>query len=199
MPAINEQMREFLQLPGARSVSLVDYTNDRVLAEFGHGIRGGSDGTDGVAALVRAFVADLDLVSREDGNDLEDVVLTTSGGYLLVAVLSLPTGTRFCIQLRMDRESGNVGLALRALRHFAARPPAGLAEAFSPPPGPPQRRTRALPRRYRDPTRRLRAGGQPVDWETPDPATLRRVLGALRELCSAPVEPPLRGLRTGAA
>ncbi|RCV53166.1 hypothetical protein [Marinitenerispora sediminis] len=202
MLAIDDHMKELLAIPGARSVSLVDHTNDRVMARRGHDPAAVPGEAAGTAAVIRVILETEPFAHRGREADLEDVVLTTRSGYVLVAVVRGSPGprTRCHIQLRLDRTTGNLALARRAIRRLARRLAAestaellALGRAPSVPMqrrrghgpdtgGAPSTRTTAgLPVRQRDPDRPAR-GADGVRWTPPDRATLERVLGALRGL-----------------
>ena len=152
MYAIDQQMREMLQTPGVRSVCLVDWRGDRALTCVGE-----SDAVAGAAAMLQAI----------DGGPLcaaqmvEDVVVTEGGHHLLYAVLR---GSRYCVQVRVDRDQGNLGFALRRLRHLADN-----AELPEPDPRHPPRRGKGRQAR-------------PRALVTVDRPLLERVLTGLRSL-----------------
>ncbi|MFC7329457.1 hypothetical protein [Marinactinospora rubrisoli] len=207
MLAIDDHMKELLAIPGARSVSLVDHTSDRVVARRGHDPTAVPGEAAGTAAVIRAILQNEPFARPDREADLEDVVITTDSGYLLAAVVRRSRGVRSrChIQLRLDRATGNLAMArqaiLRLARRLAAEPTADLL-AFGRAPSVPVQRRRGhgpgtggpaprngagLPVRQRDPDRPAR-GRDGVRWTPPDRATLERVLGALRTMCV----PPLR-------
>ncbi|WP_017603357.1 hypothetical protein [Nocardiopsis alkaliphila] len=152
MHAIDQQMREMLQTPGVRSVCLVDWRGGHALTCLGE-----TDGVAGATAMLQAI----------DGGPLcaaqmvEDVVVTEGEHHLLLAVLR---GSRYCVQVRVERERGNLGFALRRLRD--------LVDNAEPPehdPRPPPRRGEGRPVR-------------PRALVTVDRPVLERVLTGLRAL-----------------
>lgn len=152
MLAIDQQMREMLQTPGVRSVCLVDWRGGRTMTCVGD--------EDRVAETTAILTAITGGPLRHAGV-VEDVVITDSEHHLLFAVLNDPA---LCVQVRMGRDEGNLGFALRRLR--------GLARTAQAPPsqGPPRR------------------GGTPCAVPrvaTVDHSVLQRVLTALRTLVSA--------------
>lgn len=152
MLAIDQQMRELLQTPGVRSVCLVDWRGGRTMTCVGD-----EDRVTETAAILAAITGG---PLRHSGA-VEDVVVTDADHHLLFAVLNDPA---LCVQVRMERDEGNLGFALRRLR--------GLARTAQAPPsqGPPRRggHPHAVPR-----------------VATVDRSVLQRVLTALRTLVSA--------------
>ncbi|SIO84803.1 hypothetical protein [Nocardiopsis sp. JB363] len=159
MHAIDQQMREMLRTPGVRSVCLVDWRGDRALAHVGE-----DDGISGAAAMLQAI----------DGGPLcatqvvEDVVVTEADHHVLFAVLR---GSHYCVQVRVERDQGNLGIALRRLRDMADNVE------------PPEHDTHP-PRRGRG------RGPRPRALVTVDRPVLERVLTGLRALS---VERPRAG------
>ncbi|TDQ53717.1 hypothetical protein [Actinorugispora endophytica] len=198
MFAIDGDLKAILEIPGARSISLLD--SGRVVAEFGHDTAFPREENRGAAGVVHAIADNPAFVSMEIAGALEDLVLTTRYEYLLVAVVRVPGRSRCRLQLRLDRGGGNLALGRQALRRLAAR--LG-ADADAGPPawtgGPLPRRRYAVGgadggavslRRAPNPGRPARGTGG--GWSPPDRATLERVLGALRSLCAPPAGLPGR-------
>ncbi|GHC77455.1 hypothetical protein GCM10007079_14670 [Nocardiopsis terrae] len=154
MLAIDQQMREMLHMPGVSSVCLIDWRSGRALTRVG---AGGADGVTGTAAILQAIHSGPLCTAQS----VEDVVVTEGDHHLLFAVLR---GSEFCVQVRLERDRGNLGFALRRLR--------SLAEDVEVPHrdrgGPPRRGRGSQPR-----PRALVPVDRPV---------LERVLAALRTL-----------------
>lgn len=109
MLAIDQQMREMLQTPGVCSVCLVDWRNGRALNCVG---TDETDGVTGTTAILQAIHGGPLCAAQV----VEDVVVTEGEHHLLFAVLR---GSEFCVQVRVDRDRGNLGFALRRLRDLA--------------------------------------------------------------------------------
>ena len=107
MHAIDQQMREMLQTPGVRSVCLVDWRGDRALTHVGE-----DDGVSGAAAMLQAITGGPLCAAQT----VEDVVVTEVDHHVLFAVLR---GSHYCVQVRVERDQGNLGIALRRLRDLA--------------------------------------------------------------------------------
>ncbi|GAA1782047.1 hypothetical protein [Streptomonospora arabica] len=146
---LDQQMREVLRLDGVRSVCLVHWHEERAVAWHGADDRALAAQT---AAVVRA-VADGPL---EQGRTVEEVVLTERGDHLIYTVLARPG---LCLQVRMGRDQGSLGLVLHRLRRVAEEARPQLPDV---------RRRRGTP-----------APAAPTTVERP---VLLRVLNALREL-----------------
>ncbi|WP_285757409.1 hypothetical protein [Nocardiopsis ansamitocini] len=133
---------------------------------------------------MRAIVENPETASGDFATQLEDVVLTARQGYLIAAITRVPGGDRGFLLLRLERDTGNLALAQRALGRLV-RGVTAVAEAEAAP---------VLPRRCNDVQRLAHS---PVrDRTRPDAHTLHRVLGALkRSLYAPPVSQ--RGTRLG--
>ena len=107
MHVIDQQMREMLQTPGVRSVCLVDWRGDRALTHVGE-----DDGISGAAAMLQAIAGGPLCVAQT----VEDVVVTEVDHHVLFAVLR---DSHYCVQVRVERDQGNLGIALRRLRDLA--------------------------------------------------------------------------------
>lgn len=153
MRAIDRQMRDLLRTPGARSVHLVDWRSGRTLVHVGE-----EDRPEDVVEILRAVHAGP--LCADQG--MEDVVVSDGGHHVLAAVLAGADG--LCLRLRVSRRTGNLGLALRDLRHLARTARAPVPRSGRPP----------LPGREAVPRPRAAV---PVDR-----GVLERVLGALRAL-----------------
>lgn len=151
MVAIEDRMRKVLSIPGVSRVGLVRVSE-------GHEVVVAGDGAPApapeAAALLRA--------AREGpayaGGGIEQLVVTDREHHLLVAPLD---DGDLCVQVRMDRSEGHLGLAMRRLRELAS---ASV-------PAPPRRRRTT---RDRSPGARVRV----MD----DRTVLERVLNGLRDL-----------------
>ncbi|MFE3459112.1 hypothetical protein ACFXKD_16335 [Nocardiopsis aegyptia] len=153
MLSIDQQLREMLSTPGVRSVALVDWREGATISRVG-----AEDRPTEAVAIVRSFGANA-LYTAES---VEDVVVTDTDHHVLIAVLK---GSDLCVQVRMERDRGHLGFALRRLRGLAgsARLPPPRRD-----PGRPPRRERGVP--------------APRAASTVDRAVLERVLTGLRSL-----------------
>ncbi|KOX16021.1 hypothetical protein ADL05_13355 [Nocardiopsis sp. NRRL B-16309] len=150
-----------LTTPGVRSVSLVDWREGATVS-----LAGVDDRPTEAVEIVRAIGANPPYAA----DAVEDVVVTDADHHLLIAVLK---GSDLCVQVRMERDRGHLGFALRRLR--------GLSGSAHLPPsrrdqGPPPRRQRGRP--------------APRAASTVDRAVLDRVLTGLRSLS---VDRPWKG------
>ncbi|WP_198659003.1 hypothetical protein [Nocardiopsis sp. FIRDI 009] len=155
MLSIDQQIREMLQTPGVRSVCLVDWREGDTVSRVGEEDR---------AAESTSILQALHAGPLYAAQAVEDVVVTDGDHHLLLAVLK---GSDLCVQVRMERERGNLAFALRRLR--------GLADTARVPP----------PRRGTGRDRPVVRPAVPVDR-----AVLERVLEGLRAL---PVDRPRTG------
>lgn len=157
MLAIDQETRELLRTPGARSVCLVEQNTGRALTTVGE--------ADRTADAVELLAAVTEGPLRHVGT-VEDLVVTDHDHHLLFAPLHR---SDLCLRVRMDRRRGNLALALRRLR--------GLARTDRTP----RSRHPDLPRRDdhdETPQRRSRVAAGV------DRGVLERVLAALRTLAA---------------
>ncbi|RKS05687.1 hypothetical protein DFP74_1292 [Nocardiopsis sp. Huas11] len=166
MLSIDQQLREMLTTPGVRSVSLVDWRQGATVS-----LAGAEDRPAEAVAIVRAIGANAPF----EAEAVEDVVVTDAEHHLLIAVLK---GSDLCVQVRMERDGGHLGFALRRLRGLAgsARLPPPRRDPGRRDPGRPPRRERGRP--------------APRAASTVDRAVLERVLTGLRSLS---VDRPWKG------
>ncbi|MCY9787031.1 hypothetical protein KIK06_24410 [Nocardiopsis sp. EMB25] len=108
MLSIDQQMREMLQTPGVRSVCLIDWRGGDTVSRVGEKDRA-AESTWILQALHTGPLCTAEAV--------EDVVVTDDDHHLLLAVLK---GSDLCVQVRMERERGNLAFALRRLRGLAS-------------------------------------------------------------------------------
>ncbi|MEV2275716.1 hypothetical protein AB0I72_09020 [Nocardiopsis sp. NPDC049922] len=108
MPTIDQQMREMLQTPGVRSVCLVDWRAGGTVSRVGD-----EDGAEDSTSILQA----IDRGPLYTADAVEDMVVTDVDHHLLLAVLK---GSDLCVQVRMERDRGNLGFALRRLRGLAS-------------------------------------------------------------------------------
>ncbi|GAB3701927.1 hypothetical protein [Nocardiopsis oceani] len=189
MLAIEQRMREMLQTPGIRSVCLVDWCSGRALSCVGidetdeapataamlQAISGGP-----LCAAQEAAEATPPTTSRTTAQALEDVVVTEAHDHLLFAVLR---GSEFCVQVRLRRDLGSLGFALRKLRDLAddVEFPPRRGDGHPAPGGEPPSRDsqdKAPPRRNSGSRTHPRSRPR----VTVDRPVLERVLTALRSL-----------------
>ncbi|MDA2804601.1 hypothetical protein [Nocardiopsis suaedae] len=151
MVAIEDRMRKVLSIPGVRRVGLVRVSEGHEIAVAGGGAAAPAPEA---AALLRAARG----IPGYTGTGIEQLVVTGREHHLLVAPLD---DGDLCVQVRMARSEGHLGLAMRLLRELASAPA---------PPSPRRRRTAC----DRTPESRVRV----MD----DRSVLERVLNGLREL-----------------
>lgn len=161
MYAIDHQMRQMFRTPGVSGVCLLDWRSGRVLEHLGE-----SEGATGTAAMLRAIDRGPLCVAQA----VEDVMITEGDHHLLFAVMR---GSRYCVQVRVEREEGDVALALRRLRHLADNTELPTQDHGRP------------PRRGRGGRPRVRAKSRV------DRPVLERVLTGLRSLAVAGVRPAM--------
>ena len=103
-----------MAIPGALGASLVDYTTGFAVATSGAAPdsdhEAAAAGTAGVVRAASAVPHDL----------LEDLIITTAGGYHLLRLVRTDFDSRLVLYVWLDRELGNLAVARRRMQSLAA-------------------------------------------------------------------------------
>jgi hypothetical protein len=118
---IDECLSEAMAIPGALGASLVDWSSGLVLGAAGEGPSGDHD----VAAaetteLARAAVESNAVTGTTSGTlPVEDIILTTAGGYHLMRFVETAIDSNVFLYLWLDRTDANLALARFRLQALA--------------------------------------------------------------------------------
>ncbi|GAB7047739.1 hypothetical protein [Catenuloplanes indicus] len=120
MSGIDDCLRQAMTVPGAIGASLVDYTTGFALGSVGAAPGDDPDGTaTGTAGIVHAAISRSPFASTRPGDGVEDVIITTAGGYHLIRLLRTGFDSRLALYLWLDKDRGNLAVGRRRLQMLA--------------------------------------------------------------------------------
>jgi hypothetical protein len=110
-----------MAIPGALGASLVDYTSGFPVASTGAAPNADHDAAAaGTADVVQAANSRALFVSAVPHDLLEDLIITTAGGYHLLRLVQTDFDSRLVLYLWLDRGLGNLAMARRRMQTLAA-------------------------------------------------------------------------------
>lgn len=119
MLGIDGCLAHVMAIPGAQSVTLVDYTSGLVVAAAGR-----EDLTDqhedaaSSTDIVRAVLASPAMRTTPTGDDIEDIIVSGARGYHLLTLITSAFDGQLFLHLRIDNEKGNLALARLRLQEL---------------------------------------------------------------------------------
>ncbi|MCB5908984.1 hypothetical protein [Streptomyces pinistramenti] len=122
MPGIDQALSQAMEIPGVLGTGLIDWTSGLTLGTAG---RAPHDDHDAAAAdtseVVQAVMRNTTFDSAgSDDPGMEDLILTTSGGYHLIRFVHTAFDSQTYLYLWLDRERANLAVARMRLRDLAA-------------------------------------------------------------------------------
>src|SRR5512139_1773036 len=112
MLGIDECLAQAMTIPGARSVTLIDYTSGLAIASAGsEALFDRDEDAAGATEIVRAVLASPVLNATRTGDDIEDIIISSAHGYHLLSLITTAFDGQLFLHLRIDREQGNLALA----------------------------------------------------------------------------------------
>ena len=120
MPGVDHCLQEAMSIPGAIGASIVDYTTGFPVATSG--VAPNSDheaAAAGTADVVQAATSRSLFVSAVPHDLLEDLIITTSGGYHLLRLVQTDFDSRLVLYVWLDRIHGNLAVARRRMQRLA--------------------------------------------------------------------------------
>lgn len=126
MPGVDQCLREAMTIPGAIGASIVDYTTGFPIATTG--VAPNSDheaAAAGTADVVHAANSRSLFASAIPHDLLEDLIITTTGGYHLLRMVQTDFDSRLVLYVWLDRMNGNLAVARLRMRTLAAELVAG--------------------------------------------------------------------------
>ena len=121
MPGVDHCLREAMAIPGAVGASIVDYTTGFPVATTGAAPNADHESTAaGTAEVVQAANSRSLFVSTMPYDLLEDLIITTAGGYHLLRMVHTDFDSRLVLYLWLDRVVGNLAVARRRMQTLAA-------------------------------------------------------------------------------
>ena len=110
-----------MAIPGAVGASIVDYTTGFPVAMTGAAPNSDHEAAAaGTADVVQAANSRSLFVSAMPHDLLEDLIITTAGGYHLLRIVQTDFDSRLVLYLWLDRRQGNLAVARRRMQTLAA-------------------------------------------------------------------------------
>ena len=120
MPGVDHCLQEAMAIPGAVGASIVDYTTGFPVASTGTAPNSDHDAAAaGTADVVQAANSRALFVSALPHDLLEDLIITTAGGYHLLRLLRTDFDSRLVLYVWLDRARGNLAVARRRMQTLA--------------------------------------------------------------------------------
>ena len=120
MPGVDHCLQEAMTIPGAVGASIVDYTTGFPVATTGAAPNADHEAAAaGTAEVVQAANSRSLFVSAIPHDLLEDLIITTAGGYHLLRVVQTEFDSRLVLYVWLDRVRGNLAVARRMMQRLA--------------------------------------------------------------------------------
>ena len=120
VPGVDHCLQEAMAIPGAVGASLVDYTTGFPVATTGAAPNADHEAAAaGTADVVQAATSRSLFVSAVPHDMLEDLIITTAGGYHLLRVVQTDFDSRLVLYVWLDRVQGNLAVARRRMQKLA--------------------------------------------------------------------------------
>ena len=120
MPGVDNCLQEAMTIPGAVGASIVDYTTGFPVATTGAAPNSDHEAAAaGTAEVVQAANSRSLFVSAIPHDLLEDLIITTAGGYHLLRVVQTDFDSRLVLYVWLDRVRGNLAVARRQMQRLA--------------------------------------------------------------------------------
>ncbi len=121
VPGVEQCLQEAMAIPGAIGASIVDYTTGFPLAATGAAPNADHEAAAaGAADVVQAANSRSLFVSAVPHDLLEDLIITTAGGYHLLRLVQTDFDSRLVLYVWLDRVRGNLAVARRRMENLAA-------------------------------------------------------------------------------
>ncbi|WIM97784.1 hypothetical protein ACTOB_001336 [Actinoplanes oblitus] len=119
MPGVDHCLQEAMTIPGAVGASIVDYTTGFPVATTGAAPNADHEAAAaGTADVVQAANSRSLFVSAIPHDLLEDLIITTAGGYHLLRVVQTEFDSRLVLYVWLDRVRGNLAVARRMMQRL---------------------------------------------------------------------------------
>jgi predicted regulator of Ras-like GTPase activity (Roadblock/LC7/MglB family) len=120
VPGVDHCLTEAMTIPGAVGASIVDYTTGFPIATAGAAPNSDHEAAAaGTADVVQAATSRSLFVSAVPNDLLEDLIITTSGGYHLLRLVQTDFDSRLVLYLWLDRITGNLAIARHRMQRLA--------------------------------------------------------------------------------
>ena len=121
VPGVEHCLQEAMAIPGAVGASIVDYTTGFPVASTGAAPNSDHEAAAaGTADVVQAANSRSLFVSAVPHDLLEDLIITTAGGYHLLRMVHTDFDSRLVLYVWLDRIHGNLAMARRRMQALAA-------------------------------------------------------------------------------
>jgi hypothetical protein len=121
VPGVEHCLQEAMAIPGAVGASIVDYTTGFPVATTGAAPNSDHEAAAaGTADVVQAATSRSLFVSAVPHDLLEDLIITTAGGYHLLRLVQTDFDSRLVLYVWLDRIHGNLAVARRRMQTLAA-------------------------------------------------------------------------------
>ncbi|MFC4123995.1 hypothetical protein [Nocardia rhizosphaerae] len=111
MNSLDDCLKRIMDIPGARSVTLVDGASGLAIAAAGvHDSIDEHEDAAGTTDVVRAALA-CTALATSDGDDLTELIVCRTGGFHLLHLINGDFDGRLFMHVVFDGDTGNLGLA----------------------------------------------------------------------------------------
>lgn len=119
VPGVDHCLQEAMTIPGAVGASIVDYTTGFPVATTGAAPNADHEAAAaGTAEVVQAANSRSLFVSAIPHDLLEDLIITTAGGYHLLRIVQTEFDSRLVLYVWLDRVRGNLAVARRQMQRL---------------------------------------------------------------------------------
>jgi predicted regulator of Ras-like GTPase activity (Roadblock/LC7/MglB family) len=120
VPGVDNCLQQAMAIPGAIGASLVDYTTGFPIKSTGAAPNDDHEAAAaGTADVVQAANSRALFASALPHDLLEDLIITTAGGYHLLRLIQTDFDSRLVLYVWLDRLHGNLAMARRRMQTLA--------------------------------------------------------------------------------
>jgi predicted regulator of Ras-like GTPase activity (Roadblock/LC7/MglB family) len=120
VPGVDQCLQEAMTIPGAIGASIVDYTTGFPVATAGAAPNADHEAAAaGTADVVQAANSRSLYVSAVPNDLLEELIITTAGGYHLLRPVQTDFDSRLVLYVWLDRMHGNLAVARLRIQALA--------------------------------------------------------------------------------
>ncbi|MFE6864355.1 hypothetical protein [Nocardia sp. NPDC057668] len=117
MFGIDSCLKRIMDIPGARSVTLVDAASGLSVAAAGsHDLLDQHEDAASTTEVVRAVLQCPALINSAYGDDITEIIVCGSGGYHLLNLVNGDYEGRLFVHVLFDDATGNLGMARFRIR-----------------------------------------------------------------------------------
>jgi predicted regulator of Ras-like GTPase activity (Roadblock/LC7/MglB family) len=121
VPGVENCLQQAMAIPGALGASLVDYTTGFPVGSTGAAPNDDHDAVAaGTADVVQAANSRTLFASAMPHDLLEDLIITTAGGYHLLRLVQTDFDSRLVLHVWLDRSTGNLAVARHRMQSLTA-------------------------------------------------------------------------------